>query len=172
MQSSKEALQYASILKAHPLFANLGEADIDKLIAACEPKSFLSGEAIWTIAQEGQAGFLLISGRVETTRRLQPDGQRTQHHSEPGTWLALWALVQGWPHQSSAFALERTEMLRLPRTAFEQMFAAGEPAAFGLVDAIAEDLVHDMRDANRRLHEVFGHPAETLRTLRRRIRTS
>ena len=32
------------------------------------------------------------------------------------------------------------------------------------------EAVNEMRDVNRRVHQVFGHPAETLRLLRRRVR--
>jgi CRP/FNR family transcriptional regulator, cyclic AMP receptor protein len=60
--------------------------------------------------------------------------------------------------------------LRVARESFEALFEARESVAFYLIDAIGDYLIADMRQANRRLQEVFGHPAETLRSLRRRVR--
>jgi CRP/FNR family transcriptional regulator, cyclic AMP receptor protein len=88
----------------------------------------------------------------------------------PGEIVGLSYVVKEWRHQSAASAVERTELLRLKRESFQKLFDAEDMAAYRLVDRLAEEVVQEMRDANRRLHEVFGNPAETLRNLRRRVR--
>jgi CRP-like cAMP-binding protein len=112
----------------------------------------------------------LVRGRIERTQRSWPDLQRTQQFSEPGALMSISSLVSAWAHTSAAYPLEPSEVLVLDHAAFQQLMDAHHPAAFRLVDAIAENLVHEMRDVNRRLQEVFGHPAETLRSLQRRMR--
>lgn len=158
-----------TILQAHPLFAELASSDLDTLLNACESATFLPGEPLWTADQALNAAYILLAGRVELTRHVQPDGLRTLQVSQPGTLLAQSSLVQSLPLQGTARALEKVKALRLPRAAFDALFAKDAPAAYILIDAIAESLVQDMHDTNRRLHDVFGQPAETLRTLRRRI---
>ena len=111
-----------------------------------------------------------LKGRIEVTSRVQPDGQRTTQFDEVGEVLSLPSLVNAWEHRSAGTAVDRSEVLELTRSTFDELFDDEHPAAFRLVDAIADELVGEMRDANRRLHEVFGHPAETLRMLRRRSR--
>ncbi|AWV90620.1 Crp/Fnr family transcriptional regulator [Bradymonas sediminis] len=151
-------------------FARLQADDARALVAACEPLTVLPGQAIWSPGEAKDAAYILVSGRVQINYRVQPDGHREDQYAAPGTFLTLSSLVHSWRHASAGIALERSQLLRLTRPEFEELFEAGHPAAFALVDLIADDLVAEVRDANRRLHEVFGHPAETLRMLRRRSR--
>lgn len=166
---TEKITEYQTILQANTHFSGLAEHELATLLDASEHLTFLAGEPLWTTDQPLNAAFILLSGRVEQTRHVQPDGLRTQHYEKPGTWLALSSLVQSLPRQGTARALEKVCVLRISRQKFEQLFAEDHPAAYTLTDAIAECLVQDMHDTNRRLHDVFGHPAETLRTLRRRI---
>lgn len=166
-QTGAEALEK---IGAHPFFAALSPAVAGEFIASCEPFTAIAGQAIWSPSETKDAAYILVSGHIEVSSRVQPDGQREDHHVTPGGFLTLSSLVHSWKHESAGIALERSELLRLPRENFETLFEAAHPAALSLVDAIADDLVAEVRDANRRLHEVFGHPAETLRMLRRRSR--
>ncbi len=163
---------YRQILAATDFFEDFESSDLDILIKACQRKTLAPREALWAVGSPGDAAYFLIEGRLETSRRLPPDGQRTLQLSQPGELLGLSHLVKEWEHGSTATALERTELLELSRASFKELFDAQEVAAYRLVDHLAEALVREMRDANRRLHEVFGNPAETLRTLRRRVRTT
>ncbi len=168
---SDETLQrYREALGKTEFFEDFEDAEFETLVKACEKKLLAPREALWAVGSPGEVAFILVSGRIECTRRLPPDGQRVEQVGKPGSLLSLSSLVKTWKYQSAATALERTELLCLPRQAFREMFDAGAPAAYRLVDELAEELVEEMRDANRRLHEVFGNPAETLRTLRRRVR--
>lgn len=164
-----EISSYITILKSNPLFENLADHEFAPLLEKLEHITLLQGQPLWTSDNNPSAAFVLLSGRVEQSRRVEPDGLKKQHFGQPGTWLALSALVQTSPCLTTVVALERTTVLRLPRKEFQTLFEQDNPAAYILTDAIAECLVNDMYDTNRRLHEVFGYPAETLRTLRRRI---
>lgn len=151
-------------------FAALSPPDAGALLGACERVTALAGQPIWSPGEVKDAAYILVSGRVQVTYRVQPDGQRDDDYSTPGSLLTLSSLVHPWAHASAGIALERSELLRLAQVDFMRLFDAAHPAALALVDAIGDDLVAEVRDANRRLHQVFGHPAETLRILRRRSR--
>ena len=170
MTTIREPGPYVDVLKETELFAAFTEEELLRLVQACEKKTLAPREPLWAVGSQGGAAFILIQGRVEQVQRLHPDGVRTYQFERPGELLAVSYLVKGWEHQSAASALERTELLRLDRQAFQALFDAEEMAAYRLVDRIAEEVVQEMRDANGRLHEVFGNPAETLRNLRRRVR--
>lgn len=167
--SNDEISNYIAVLKTNPMFVDLSDHEFAPLLAKLELTTFMQGEPLWTSDKNPRAAFVLLSGRLEESRRVEPDGPKKQHFEQPGTWLGLSALVQNSPCLSTTIALQRTTVLRLPRTEFQTLFDQDDPAAYILTDAIAESLVHHMHDTNRRLHEVFGYPAETLRTLRRRI---
>ena len=172
MSEIRDTQRYVEQLSKAEFFRDFEPPEFEELLQVCERKSLAPRESLWAVGSPKDAAYILVEGRVEQTRRLPPDGQRVEQIDRPGSLLSLSSLVKEWKHQSSATALERTELLRLEREDFRRLFDDEQIAAYRLVDELAEQLVAEMRDANRRLHEVFGSPAETLRTLRRRVRQS
>ncbi len=159
-----------AIIRRHSFFSRWSEDELDALLDQCSRRVFNVGEPLWSEGDPGDAAYFLLSGRLERTRTVRPDGHRSEQYTEPGSLLSLSSLVAGFEHTSSGSPLERVEVLELERDAFRVLFDEEHPAAYRLVDAIAENLVSEMRDTNRRVHKVFGQPAETLRVLRRRMR--
>lgn len=160
------------LLRQGSFFQDWEDEALEALCANCQRKVFNVGEALWTAGEAGDGAFVLLSGKIERSALVRPDGQRVEHYSSPGDLVSLSTLVQPWEHTSSGTPIERCEVLELRREKFMEMFERDEVAAFRIVDAIASNLVEEMRDSNRRLHKVFGQPAETLRMLRRRMRES
>lgn len=160
------------ILSQAPFFNEFPPEELELLIQSCQLRRFAPREAIWAVGVPGEGLLILLQGRVERTRRATPAGQQVDQFGQPGALLGLSYLAGDWKRQSTATALEHTELLILKRERFQALLDNKEPAAFRLADKLAEELVQDMREANRRLQEVFGNPAETLRTLRRRARTA
>lgn len=163
-------MDWGDTLGGHDFFASWTDDELAALAEITQRRIYNIGEALWSTGVTGNEAFILLSGRIERSQMVRPDGLRTEQFSEPGDLLSLSSLVQPWEHTSSGTPLERSEVLVLTRADFMDLFESGHHAAYKLVDAIATNLVHEMRDANRRLHKVFGQPAETLRTLRRRLR--
>lgn len=170
MVVSQDNEKICQALSNSPFFEDFEDGELRRLVEACEPMTVAPRLALWAVGSRGDAAYILVDGRIEVSHRFPPDGHRVDQISEVGHLLALPYLVRDWPHESAATALEKSLLLRLKRQDFEQLFESGETAAYRLVDHLAEALVSEMRDANRRLHSVFGNPAETLRTLRRRVR--
>lgn len=172
MTNSEDIQRYCQLLATTPFFEDFDDHQLTTLVAACDQKMLATREALWAVGTPGDSAYIVIDGRLEKTSRLPPDHRRTEQIDEPGAIVGLSYLVKDWTHESAMTALERTELLQLKRSRFRQMFDDGEIAAYRLVDRLAEHLVTEMRDANDRLHDVFGNPAETLRMLRRRVRNS
>lgn len=162
--------QATESLRRHPFFAFWEPDTLHALLERCNPRTYSVGEALWSAGESGDRAFVLVSGRVERTRYLRPDGHRFEQYGEPGAMMSLSSLVHPWPHASTGTPTEQTVVFELTRDTFWEMFEAEHPAAYHIVDAIAEKLVEELRDTNRRLHQVFGQPAETLLLLRRRMR--
>ncbi len=161
---------YSEVLASTSFFEDFEDAQLQSLVGACQRRQLASREALWAVGASGDAAYILIDGRLEQTRLLPPDDKRVDQISETGTPIGLSYLVKAWDHDSTMTAIEATELLELKRPAFNELFDDGQIAAYRLVDHLAEQLVRQMRDANERLHDVFGNPAETLRMLRRRVR--
>lgn len=158
------------VLQEHEFFSAWSARELLGLLERCTLRAAHVGEALWSAGEPGDAAFILITGCVERSQHVRPQGHRLEQFREPGALMSLSSLVQPWPHTSTGSPTAHTEVLEIRREDFEALFTERHPAAYLLIDAIAENLVHEMRDANTRLHAVFGHPAETLRLLRRRLR--
>lgn len=161
--------EYVEKLFGQGYLADFTRDELGRLVDACKSRVYLPGEALWAVGERRAGAFVIVSGRVERKVRIT-GSRRNEQYGERGRILALSALVSEWQFHSSAYALERTEVLILTRKAFDRLFDAEDIVAYKLVDQIAAYLVRDMRRANERVQEVFGRPAETLRMLRRRIR--
>lgn len=172
MTDSNDVQRYCNTLASTSFFDSFEPDELETLVQACEPKVLATREALWAVGTPGDSAYILVEGRLEKASRLPPDVRQIDQIAEPGSVVGLSYLVKGWEHESAMSALERTEVLRLKRSAFREMFDDEHVAAFRLVDRLAERLVTEMRDANERLHDVFGNPAETLRMLRRRVRST
>lgn len=157
------------VLEGQGALIDFTRDDLAAFIAACDHRVLAAGEALWTIDERRESAFFLVDGVIE--RRIQtPIMQEVVQFGLPGTPLSLSGLLADWEYHSGAYTLIRSEVLELSRPSFEELLEARAPVAYRLIDIIAIYLVDDMRRANARLQEVFGRPAETLRTLRRRIR--
>jgi CRP-like cAMP-binding protein len=161
--------KYFDIVKGRGETARFDDDELRQLLAACEEKLLQPKQPLWVADDVRTAAYILAEGRLERTTRTH-SGRIHEQYSEPGTMLSLSALIKPWPYHSTLYAEERSTVLALSRAKFVEMFDARDHVAYKLVDAIGEYLVADMRNANERLQEVFGHPAETLMMLRRRIR--
>lgn len=165
-----EETPYLDALGRRPHFREVEEEKLEDLVEAAEPRTLMTGDALWSRGDVGQEAYILVSGRIEVAYQVQPDGKREEQYDDPGVILGAAYLIHDWEHESSAYPRERSEVLELSRESFQRLFETGHPAAYRVVDVLAEQMVEEVRDANRRLQDVFGHPAETLRTLRRRAR--
>lgn len=163
---------YIDAFRHNEYLSELGAGAFDPLLESSNKRTFVSGEPLWSVGETGSGGYLLVSGCVELTWRTQPDGKQQRRVDEVGSILALAHLAGEWDHESAAYATERTDILELPRETFDRLFEAQAPIAYRMTDAITDRMIEEVRDANRRLQDVFGHPAETLRTLRRRAHDS
>lgn len=161
--------QYLEALWGHEEMSRFEDDELRVIVEACDEVMLQPKQPLWVSEQVRHSAYILVSGRIERSTKTH-SGRLTKQYSAPGILLSLSALVKPWPYHSTAYAVDRTELLSLSRANFQQMFEDREPAAYAMVDAIGEYLVGDMRKANARLQEVFGHPAETLMMLRRRIR--
>jgi len=157
------------LLEGQGALVDFSVEELTRLVDVCDYRVMAAGEALWTIDQRRESMFFLVDGVVE--RRVQTAlNHEVDQYGLPGTPLSLSALISKRKYHSGAYTLIRSEVLELSRETFETLLAAHDPVAYRMVDLIAIYLVNDMREANARLQEVFGRPAETLRTLRRRMR--
>ncbi|MFD1254831.1 Nitrogen fixation regulation protein FixK [Devosia equisanguinis] len=105
-----------SLVRSLPLFANMSDADIDRLLARASLRRLLIGEAVFEQGQKATQFFLLLHGRLKVmqvtsegqqiiVRVVHPGdlfgfAQALQRDDYPGTPLAAAeSLVLCWPNE-------------------------------------------------------------------------
>lgn len=105
-----------SLVRSLPLFANMSDADIDRLLARASLRRLLIGEAVFEQGQKATQFFLLLHGRLKVmqvtsegqqiiVRVVHPGdlfgfAQALQRDDYPGTPLAAAeSLVLWWPNE-------------------------------------------------------------------------
>lgn len=161
--------KYVEKLQQHGALFDYSDGELEVLLDCCEPRDYSVSSAVWSPGAKRTHAYILVSGTLEKTLAVRE--RKSELIKTPGVILSISSLVHDWPYHSSLVARTNVEVLLLSRARFQAIFDEGEPAAYRIVDQIAEYLVYDVRQANERLQEVFGRPEETLRMLRRRSRT-
>ncbi|MEM1347524.1 MAG: hypothetical protein AAGI01_03145, partial [Myxococcota bacterium] len=76
--------QWRDTLLKHPFFSEWRPIELDTLLGRCTLRTFTHGEALWTVGSPAESAFVLLSGRIERTRTIQPDGYLSQQFGAPG----------------------------------------------------------------------------------------
>jgi len=114
----------AQALKKTVLFGKLDAAALKDLADQAQVKKVRKGEILFTAGQKAQGLFVVAKGAIRAFR-VNADGREQVIHIErAGGAIAELPLYDGLPYPSSASAEEDSELLFLPKAAFERAIMA------------------------------------------------
>jgi aspartate ammonia-lyase len=128
-------------LRRTPLTRRLAAADLDRVAAACRVLGYLPGTWIFHESQPRRFWGLVLRGRIELQKgpRARP---RVTAVLGPGDSFGEGALLDDYPHSTSAKVLEAVELVELPREAVQQL-ATEQPELYARLLAAAAQLIAD-----------------------------
>ena len=119
-----------SLVRALPLFANMSDSDLDRLLARANMRRVAPGETVFEQGQKATQFFLLLHGRLKVTQ-VTPEGQQIivrvvhpgdifgfaqalQRDDYPGTPIAAAeSVVICWPNEVWAHFVEQNPHLAI-----------------------------------------------------------
>ncbi len=128
------------------IFAGLG-ADVRESI--CAQLEWMSIPGGWTLFEEdepGDAMFIVLSGRLGVIANTPENGSHVIAQIAAGETVGEMALLSGEPRSARVEALRDTELLRMPRGAFDQLIDSS-PRAMRFMNGL---LVSRLRNTSRR----------------------
>jgi hypothetical protein len=138
-----------ALLRAQPMFAQLGPAKLEHLAAHMVPVQVHAGAVIIRQGEPGHHFFIVVGGRVG----VEVDGRRVREEG-PGESFGEIALLRSVPRTATIRALEDSELVSLDRGAFLEAIT-GQPASEAAAEAVvrqrletAPDTVREEADAN------------------------
>ena len=121
-------------LRSSPFFAGLSDEDLARIAEMGEQVRFGEGEAIVEKGAQGDAMYLLLSGRAE----VEVGGR--VHRPGPGQALGEMALFSKKRRTATAKALEPVEALRVAADGFHKFLLANPAVAVAVLEQVVERL--------------------------------
>ena len=141
MTSRLDAYQISAAIAESALLRSLcAEAKRD-LAAAFARVDLTAGQRLYRDGQQGEALYLILSGRMRLERAATPESSHRDTTEEAripiaelgkGDILGELALLSGEPHSASAVAIRDSHLARLDKAAFDRIVASNSTEFLGL----------------------------------------
>lgn len=135
-RENRGTIDKRSVLRQHPLFAEVNSAAIDRILAYARSKTVEAGETIFARLDPGNALFAISSGTVKITNHSADGKDLVLNLLNAGEIFGEVAFLDGRSRTANAVALTRTELLVIDRRDFIP-FLKDEPAvALRLIEVL------------------------------------
>jgi CRP/FNR family transcriptional regulator, cyclic AMP receptor protein len=129
-----DAAGEAERLRAIPFFEELTPEDLDRVARIGRRRQFDAGEPIIAKGTEGQALFVLLSGRAT----VEAGGK--SHDLVPGDFVGEMALLGRRPRSATVTAAEPTECLVFEAMYFKPFLIKNPSVAVAILEGVVERL--------------------------------
>lgn len=115
-----------------PLFAGLDAGGLSDLADAMQWLALPGGAGLFEQGEESDSLYVLLYGRLAAVRTSSDGQARPLGCVAPGECVGEVGLITRQPRSGSVFAMRDSELLRLPRAAFEKLVALHPAAMLGM----------------------------------------
>lgn len=121
-------------LRALPMFAGLGEQALQAVAERTVVRRLGAGQTLFRRGEDCHGLYVVLSGAIQIYRSSPADGrEQLLHVQAQGQSVAEVPLFDGGPYPASARALAESEVLFLPRAAFEWLYLHHPELAHGII---------------------------------------
>ena len=139
----------AATLRTVPLFRSLDDDAAGELFRITQVREFETGAALFRVGDQGNALYLVESGRV-CISLTDTDGQRlTLAELGPGDFFGEMSVIDGWPRSADATVEETARLAVVEREEFMTLCRRQPEIGLAMLSAIGDRL--------RRTDEMLRH---------------
>lgn len=139
--------ELTEVLKRVPVFANLAQEDLERVVEVTVTRRFDAGEVVFHERDEGDTCYVIRDGHARAVRS-HPDGRSiTFAEFGPGDIFGELAMFDAERRSATVEILEPTEVVAIPGADMRRLMGEQPTIAVKLVAALAERL----RTTNERL---------------------
>jgi CRP-like cAMP-binding protein len=135
------------LLRSVPLFADLGEGELERFSQVAVPRSFPAGTRVFHEGDSSDACYIVSDGSFRVTREHSDGRAITLATLGPGEIFGELAMLDGDTRSASAESITDGTLLALPANDVRSLLARNPEIALKLVAG----LVRRLRAANMRL---------------------
>lgn len=144
------------VLRLATIFRGLNPDDRRRLAAVARLQVFRRGEAVFAEGETPQSICIIVAGRVKVSKMTRAGKDVILEIFGAGDPIGAVAAYEGHPYPASAFALEDTTTLQVPRQAFFTLLEQ-HPT---LVRGVLMGLTHRLVELTNRVADLTGGRVE------------
>jgi hypothetical protein len=144
--SQQHAAKVAELLAQTPLFAELGQDDLEHLAEMARIRTYQRGEVIVREGEPATGCFTIASGRVEVVKEAQGSKPSVLGTLAAGDFFGEMAVIDDHPRSATVRALDETECVAIRRADFLETLQRRPQIAVRLLPI----LVRRLRQADAR----------------------
>jgi len=129
------------VLRLATIFRGLQPEDRQRLAAVTRLQGFRRGEAVFAEGETPQSICIIVSGRVKVSKMTRAGKDVILEIFGAGDPIGAVAAYEGQPYPASAFALEDTTTLQVPREAFFSLLEKHPTLVRGVLTGLTHRLV-------------------------------
>jgi CRP-like cAMP-binding protein len=151
------------ILKQIPLFSELADRDLEKIIQVASRKCYHKDNTILIEEEVGSTMFVILSGRVKISR-ISDDGREViLSILSDGDFFGEMSLLDGHTRSANVTSIDESELLVIRREEFLQMLKDFPQIAINLLKELAQRIrKSDEHIKSLSLQDATGRVATTL----------
>ncbi|MBN3039845.1 MAG: patatin-like phospholipase family protein [Candidatus Omnitrophica bacterium] len=153
MQEVTGLVNKNGILKQIPLFSNLNWFEIWILLPKLRFFEYSKNEIIYEEGSEAEGFYLLISGRLQVSKRVSSHEERTIDSLTRNKIFGILSLLTGEPHSASVRVVNDAFILKINKDDFNQ-----------ILDKIPKLAVYMSRSLSQRVRRLRLHPKDVFET--------
>lgn len=151
------------LLRKVPIFATMSDDELAKIVKLSSRKVYPKETVIFFEDDEGDALFILISGKVKIAKISDEGKEIILAVLGPGDFFGDMSLLDGEPRSATVIALDNTEVTSIRRSEFFSLLTENPKLTIQLLEVLSMRL----REANRKignlaLLDVYGRLARML----------
>lgn len=128
------------------VFPGLSDSWVSYIASSVRPRQYAGGSVVCREDEVGDTFYIIESGTVEVSKRLDGETSRILARQGPGEFFGELALVHDIPRAATVTAVEDTSLLEISKDHFNQYLNHNPAMAAAIMRAVAARL----RDADQR----------------------
>ncbi len=137
-----------------PMFEHLNPDEIQQLLHIVNALPVSAGENVFEEGEPGDAWYVLYRGELEVVKH-SIGGDEVISVLSPPACFGEMAILDGLPRSATVRAAVDSTILRVPRTAFDQLLEDGDVVAYKLLHKMAIVLAQRERHSTTRLMKML-----------------
>ena len=125
-------------LARSPLFHGIADDELTRIAGTMARRRFRKGEVIFHEGDPGDSLHVVVEGRVKITRESTEGEEAIVVILAPGDAFGELVLLDGAPRSATATAMDPTETMTMPRSAFAELVDGASPFRWHLLTGIAQ----------------------------------